>query len=126
MAQTRAQAKALKGPFSWIVAMSGYASAAAEEGAGADEGNDAGGASNIRPPQQKSQQDNPTANGQESPKKITDKQASRIWALAHAANKPNEEVAAILKHFGFESAKDVTPNQYDAVCAEVQKGDAQQ
>ncbi len=123
MAQTRAQAKALKGPFSWIVAMAGFAPAAAEEGGGIEEGNTEG--TNIRSPQQKTQQDNPNANGQEGPKKITDKQASRIWALAHAANKPNEEVAVILKHFGFESAKDVTPDKYDAVCAEIQKGDAQ-
>jgi hypothetical protein len=123
MAETRAMSKALKGPFSWIVAMAGFAPSTAEEGPGADgNGGDGNGKQNIRQPQQKQQQAK-TSDG--APAKITDKQASRIWGIAHSANKPKEEVIAILKHFGFEQAADVTVDVYEKICAEVQKGDAQ-
>jgi hypothetical protein len=115
MAQTRAQAKALKGPLSWIVAMAGYAPTTAEEG-------DHETGQTMKRPQQRQQQQAPADEG---PQKITGKQGSRIWAIAHSANKQKEEVLAILKHFGFEKVEDVTVEKYDAICAEVQKGDAQ-
>lgn len=115
MAQTRAQAKALKGPLSWIVAMAGFATTPAEEG------DHETGAASMKRPQQRQEQ----TTGDNGPQKISERQSSRIWGLAHTANKSKEEVQAILKHFGFESAKEVTVDKYDAVCAEVQKGDAQ-
>jgi hypothetical protein len=121
MAETRAMSKALKGPFSWVVAMAGFAPGTAEEGPNGDGNGDASTKQNIRQPQQK-------ATGKTSdsaPVKITEKQASRIWGIAHSANKPKEEVIAILKHFGFEQAADVTVDVYEKICAEVQKGDAQ-
>jgi hypothetical protein len=120
MAQTRAKAHALKGPFSWIVAMAGYSPTTAENITGPAP--DAAANQRMRPPQQK---ESPQSTASDAPAKITERQASRIWGLAHSANKPKEEVIRILKHFGFEQAADVTVDVYEQICVEVQKGDAQ-
>jgi hypothetical protein len=115
MAQTRAMAKALKGPFSWVVAMAGYAPRPAEE-----MGPDPTGA----PPQGQSvkqpQRDTTGKTGS-----ITEPQQKRFYALAKAANKTDDEIKRILQHFGFASTKDITWERYDEICAEVQRGDGQ-
>lgn len=115
MAQTRAMAKALKGPFSWVVAMAGYAPRPAEE-MGPD-----------GQPQQSQQPQQPRSTQQQGGKTslITEPQQKRFWALAKAANKSEDEIRRVLQSFGFESTKDITWEKYDAVCAEIQKGDAQ-
>jgi hypothetical protein len=125
MAETRAMSKALKGPFSWIVAMAGFAPSTAEEGPNAGDGNGDGGAKqNIRQPQQKpTQQSAKTSDG--TPAKINTNQLKRIFAIAHTAGKSNEEVRTICKFFGFATPDDVTVDKYDQVCAEIEKGDAQ-
>jgi hypothetical protein len=98
--------------------MAGFASTTAEEGAGTGDPQNG----TIRLPQQKQQS---AKNADGTPARITDKQASRIWGIAHGANKSKEEVIALLKHFGFEQAADVTVDKYDAICGELQKGDQQ-
>jgi hypothetical protein len=111
MAQTRAMAKALKGPFSWVVAMAGYAPRPAED----------------MPPEGQAQPQQPQRNSMSKPggSVITEPQQKRFWALAKAANKSEDEIRRVLASFGFESTKDITYEKYDAVCAEIQKGDAQ-
>jgi hypothetical protein len=116
MAQTRAAAKALKGPLSWIVAMAGFEPTAAEEGVRENEESD------PQQPPMRTPQAKPTS--ADSSKLITDKQASRIWGLAHTAGKSPEEVTAIIKHFGFAQPKEVTADAYDKVCAEISKSDS--
>ncbi len=127
MAQTRAMAKALKGPFSWIVAMVGYEPTPAEEGPGPnnDEGAPAGAKQNIRQPQQKPAQSEQAKTSDGGPAKINTNQLKRIFAIAHTAGKSNDEVRAICKFFGFATPDDVTVDKYDQVCAEIEKGDAQ-
>jgi hypothetical protein len=122
MAQTRAMAKALRGPFSWIVAMAGYAPRAAEEMQNGDTAPSFDAEGNVQQPQRKATPSNGSTDGRPL---ITEKQASRIWALGHQASKSKDDIVAILKHFGFATAKDVTTDKYEALCAEVLKGDAQ-
>lgn len=124
MAETRAMSKALKGPFSWVVAMAGFAPSTAEEGPNGDGNGDAGAKQNIRQPQQKPpQQQARTSDG--APPKINTNQLKRIFAIAHTAGKSNDEVRAICKFFGFPTPDDVTVDKYDQVCAEIEKGDQQ-
>ena len=109
--------KALKGPFSWVVAMAGSALGTAEEGPNGDGSTK----QNIRQPQQKQQQ----KAGDGPPPKINTNQLKRIFGIAHAAGKSNEEVRAICKFFGFATPDDVTADKYDQICAEIEKGVAQ-
>jgi hypothetical protein len=124
MAETRAMSKALKGPFSWVVAMAGFAPNTVEEGPNADGNGDGATKQNIRQPQQKpAQQAGKTSDG--APPKINTNQLKRIFAIAHTAGKSNDEVRAICKFFGFATPDDVTIDKYDQVCAEIEKGDQQ-
>lgn len=116
MAQTRAMSKALRAPFSWIVAMAGYAPTAAEDGPGMEPEESAP----PRGPQ------NPQQKPMNDPgRRISEPQGKRIWALAKAANKSNDEVAKIMQYFGYQRTEDITVQHYEAICAEVQRGDAQ-
>lgn len=116
MAETRAQAKALKGPFSWVIAMAGFDPTVAE-----DMRKD--GAS-VRQPQQPQQQRPASTTDGSGPRRISEKQAGRMFGIAKTANKSTEEVLVILKHFGFEAPEDVTVAKYDDVCAEIARSDS--
>jgi hypothetical protein len=50
---------------------------------------------------------------------ISEKQAARMWALGHGANKSRDAVIATIQKYGFQTARDVTTDRYDAVCAEI-------
>jgi hypothetical protein len=133
MAQTRAQAKALKGPFSWVVAMAGFAPVAAEEMTNEP-------IASARAPEPTVQQApalrqtapeaTPSASQVETsgaagpPRLITGKQASRIWALGFSQGVDKKLTAAVLQGFGFARAEDVTVDQYEAVCAAVENAGA--
>jgi hypothetical protein len=117
MAQTRACSKVLSNLLKWVARMGGFAGTPAEEMTG----NEFDADGNQAPPRQPQQRQ--AGNGGTG--RISEKQASRIWALAHSANKSKDEVIALLKHFGFDTAKDVTSDKYEALCAELLKGDAQ-
>lgn len=110
MAQTRAMAKALRGPFSWIVAMAGYAPRAAEDMTGKESEQPTG----PQAPQQKPPES--TGNGT-----ITPKQASRIWAIGFSAGVDKRVIGEILRGQGFERAEDVTTDKYEALCALLEK-----
>lgn len=112
MAQTRAMAKALKGPFSWVVAMAGYAPRPAEE-------MQPDGQAQPQQPQQ------PQRNAAAKTGSITEPQQKRFYALAKASNKSDDEIKRILQHYGFASSKDISWEKYDEICAEVQRSDAQ-
>jgi len=103
MAQTRAAAKALRNVLSWVVVMAGYEPTAAEEMDGT-----ADMSGPIPQPQPK-----------ESTGTISEKQAKRLWALAHQAGKPKDEVVAIIKSHGFSSTAEITTDVYEKICEEV-------
>lgn len=125
MAQTRAMAKALKGPFSWVIAMAGYAPTAAEEMAPAHQAESAPQPSQpIQPPRER--QPEPEANGgtQSGPRTITAKQASRIWALGFSQGVDKKLIGQILFGHGFDRAEQVTTDKYDQICAEIENAGA--
>jgi len=113
MAQTRAMAKALRGPFSWIIAMAGYAPRLAEDMTG-KEPLEQSPKPTVQQPQQKAAETNGNAGV------ITDKQASRIWGIAFSHGLDKKLVGQILKSHGFDDAKQVTTDKYEAVCAAVE------
>lgn len=116
MAETRAQAKALKGPFSWVIAMAGFDPTVAEDMRSKDGGT-------VRSPSQPQQQQRPATDGN-GPRRISEKQAGRMFGIAKTANKTTDDVLVILKHFGFETPEDVTVLKYDEVCAEIARSDS--
>jgi hypothetical protein len=51
-------------------------------------------------------------------RKISDKQASRFWALAHKGKKTAENVKDyLIDRIGSDSAKDIPADDYDSICA---------
>jgi hypothetical protein len=106
MAQTRALVKALKPKLSWIVAMANFDPTAADELPPAGR--------SIKQPQPKQTEGN----------KITDPMRKRLWAVGKEAGKTNEDIAAVVRRYGFDSTNDITRDQYDAIVAELQKSDA--
>jgi ERF superfamily protein len=79
-------------------------------------------------PRRASESKPPTPAG--SPRVITDKQHSRLWAIAFGAAKEfglgeqeaKDQLNAILREHGFESSKDVTEDKYEAIISELQQG----
>lgn len=139
MAQTRAQAKALKGPFSWIVAMAGYAPVAAEEMVREGSAETAGAPSPTQQnapiasqnaPAQPTQSEQPRERAEAQPdagngkRTITGKQASRIWALGFSQGVDKKLTGQILQGFGFQRAEEVTVDKYEEVCAAVENAGA--
>lgn len=122
MAQTRAQAKALRGPFSWIVAMAGFAPRAAEDMRG-DEKGGSGDSGSLGTPPQKADTGSgaPGAAGDV----ITGAQASRIWGIAHGLNVEKSIVMEILQGHGFTDAKFVTKDKYKAITDAIEANGAQ-
>lgn len=108
MAETRACSKAFRLLFGWIYTANGFASTGAEEMDGG------GNQRPIRPPQARATTGN----------KVTEAQVKRLWAVAYDKKKSNEEIIAVIKHFGFESSNDITRDKYDEIVAELLKSDA--
>lgn len=101
MAQTRAQSKAFAGSLKWVAKMAGFATTPAEE------------------------MDAPDDAPQPRSNNISEAQTKRLYALAKQHGKSQEEMKAILQQFGFAHSKDITFDKYDAICAEVMKGEQQ-
>jgi hypothetical protein len=134
MAQTRAQAKALKGPFSWVVAMAGFAPVAAEEMSGSEAiasvqetpaPRQAAPVPPAPPVQSASRETAPEVTPSAPPEPngkrlITGKQASRIWALGFSQGVDKKLIPQIVQGFGFARIEDVTADKYDEVCAAVE------
>lgn len=104
MAETRACSKAYRLLFAWIYTMHGFESAGAEEMSDDNR---------IRQPQARATAGN----------KITDAQAKRLWAIG-LGKKPQDDIIAIIKQYGFASSGDITRDKYDEIIAELEKSDA--
>lgn len=133
MAQTRAQAKALKSCFSWIVAMAGYAPTPVEDMSGSEASASVAGSasapasvnqaeataspSHMQAPRETRAPEASSGNGRGL---ITGKQASRIWALGFSAGLDKKLVGHILNSFGFQRAEEVSVERYDEICAAIE------
>ena len=104
MAQTRACAKALRNVLAWVVVLAGYAPTPAEE---------------MEPETTQQHYVAEPKRKSAKPETITEAQQKRLFALAKEHNIPNEQVHDILGTYGFEFSREITKNQYDAICAEI-------
>jgi hypothetical protein len=105
MAQTRAQSKVLSNLLKFVARMAGFAATPGEEMS--DE--------SFTPPAPKQTEGNT----------ITEAQAKRLFAIAKNSGKSDEEIKAVLQHFGFAHSKEITRDRYDAVCTELMKSEGQ-
>jgi len=65
------------------------------------------------------------ANGQGNGQKLSEKQVSRLWAIAkHAGVDIADVKKAMLKDYGVTQAEDMKKEQYDALCARLEKAGA--
>jgi hypothetical protein len=100
MAQTRATGKALRAALGFIAVMAGFESTPAEE------------MPNVEPA------------ARARPKKISDAQRKRLFAIATEHNVPDEKVKEIvLLTGGVESTKDLTVERYDLVIEAIELQD---
>lgn len=120
MAQTRAMAKALRGPFSWIVAMAGYAPRAAEHMTG-NEAPDQSGKPTVQQPQQKPVDANGAA---PDGRLISEPQRKRLWAIARGAGWTNDQVISFLKQHGIENSDSIPLEKYDFICNSIEAAPA--
>lgn len=104
MAETRACSKAFRLLFAWIYTAKGFASTGAEE---MEPGH------HIRQPQARATPGNT----------ITEPQRKRMFAMAYDKKKSTEDIVGMIRHFGFESANDITRDKYDEIVAELVKSD---
>src|SRR5215469_6162092 len=118
MAQTRAMSKALKGPFSWVVAMAGYAPTPAEEMRETRQA--AGPMPSKAPAAPREQQPEPPAKETSGPARITGKQASRLWAIGFSASVDKKLIGQVLASYGFERAEHVTVDRYEELCGAIE------
>ena len=118
MAQTRALSKVLRNVFAFVVVLAGFDPTPAEEIIGNEKQNHT----------QANGKHHTVPNGSEKsegPKKISDAQRKRIFAIAHSKNCPMPEIVKILKAHNFALANDVTVDRYDAVVKEIENYKAQ-
>ena len=100
MAQTRAMGKAYRMALSYIVGLAGYATVPAEE------------MPDYKPERK------------DAPKKISDAQRKRLFAIATEHGVPEDRVKAIvLQTGGVESTKDIPAERYDLVVEMLEKQD---
>lgn len=102
MAQTRAQSKVAKSVLGFVVVMAGFDPTPAEEMTGTEHQN---GHAEAKP---------------EGPKRISEPQCKRIFAIRAASKMPTDELAKLLKEFGFNIAADVTVDKYQEFCSRVE------
>lgn len=102
MAQTRAAAKALRNLLAWVVVLAGYRPTPAEE----------------LPVDQQQPMKQPQATSAQGPRKITEGQAKRFYAIWRANNRTAEEVAEYLEsEFGIKSDRDIPVDGYEGAIA---------
>jgi hypothetical protein len=93
---TRAMSRCLKGPFSWVIAMAGYAPTGVED---------------LTSPRQKQADSNAHAGGV----KVNEKQAKRIWAIGFGGKMSSNDINAFIKAHGFDKADDITLDKYEEI-----------
>jgi hypothetical protein len=105
MAQTRAQSKVLSNLLKWVARLAGFAATPGEEMS--DE--------SFTPPAPKQTEGNT----------ITEAQAKRLFAIAKNSGKSDEEIKAVLQHFGFGHSREIVRDKYDSICSELMKSEGQ-
>jgi hypothetical protein len=106
MAQTRAQSKVLSNLLKWVARLAGFAATPGEEMT------DDGG---FTPPAPKQTEGN----------LITEAQAKRLYAIAKSSGKSDDEIKAIMAHFGFQHSREITRDKYDSIVEEITKSEQQ-
>lgn len=130
MAQTRACAKALRNVLAWVVVMAGYKPTVAEEMTGDEEPGEvrekvtmpartaAPAPASAAGPAVAPAAPPPAEGATSAPRKISEKQAGRFWAICKSTGKTNEAAVAFLTDtYGVERAEDLTSDVYDKACA---------
>lgn len=124
MAQTRACSKVYSNLLKFVARMAGFAGTPGEEMTG-DEGAGEGQRNNVQQPRRASESGGNGNGGAPAGNVISEAQGKRFFAICKQSGKSEDQIKAILKHFGFASDRDITRDKYEAICTEVQKGDAQ-
>ncbi len=114
MAQTRASSKAYANLLKWVARMAGFAPTPAEEVGPGDGGGEP--TRGARTPYREPQPRNDETHGAGV---ISEKQATRLWAIARTANRSAADVGAILARYGFQTAQEVTRALYEQICSEI-------
>lgn len=112
MAQTRAMSKAFSNVLKHIAKGAGFAVTAAEE-------------MEEPPAPPRASASSPPRDQEAGVDTITEAQATRLYGLAKQYNRSQQEMKAILQCFGFDHSSKITYDKYDAICAEVMKGENQ-
>lgn len=55
------------------------------------------------------------------PRKVTEAQIKRLWAISNKSNWPKERVYAVIKKKGYEDVHDLDSTVYDALCQHIEK-----
>lgn len=108
MAITRAIGKVLGIKYRHIVVLAGFETTPAEEMTGTE-------SNGHRESPQQSQ-----STPKDEPKRISENQRKRIFAIGHQFNVPMPEIVKIFKSHGFSQALEITIDKYDLVVAAVQ------
>ena len=96
MAQTRACAKALRNVLAWVVVLGGFGATPAEEM-------------------------DSVINGNKEPRKITEAQRKRLFAISRNTDKTDEQIKDyLMDKFGIESTKDILMDDYEEICDWIQ------
>lgn len=108
MAQTRAISKVLRNVFAFVVVLAGYDSTPAAEMTGTEGNGGRGG--NGKPAEAQS----------DAPKKISEAQRKRLYAIANSKQVPMPEVVKLIAAHGFALSADITVDRYDAIVKNIE------
>lgn len=116
MAQTRACAKALRNVLAWVVVMAGYKPTVAEEMTGDEVPYQQG--PPMQPTTRKSASPAPPAEPVPgAPRKISDAQRKRFFAICRSVGKEDQSVKDyLMDKIGSESSKDIPVDLYEEIC----------
>ena len=105
MSQTRAEGKAARLAFSWIISLAGYEPTPAEE-------------MPMEPIDSYKPAEPVTPRVHSTTAKISEPQRKRLYAIWKTAGKSDEDVHSYLvEHYGIEHTKDITKDIYEEICA---------
>jgi len=112
MSQTRAQAKALRSCFAWVVVLAGFAATPAEEMDGV-----------IDAETVETQEEEKTNHNGEPPELmefITEPQRKRFFAIAKKTGASNEQIKEWLyREYDIESTQNIPKSLYEEICIRV-------
>lgn len=112
MSQTRAQAKALRSCFAWVVVLAGFAATPAEEMDGVID------AETVET--QEEEKTNHNGEPSESIEFITEPQRKRFFAIAKKTGASNEQIKEWLyREYDIESTQNIPKSLYEEICIRV-------